>query len=491
VERREISAAAARRNQDQRFEALKMSSKRSALERAGHPRDTRFGWRGGIALRGLKVLMLLLLLGASHGFGAARSSNRYLLVFETSNAMQRRLPATLEAVAALLGGGFRGQLRDGDTVGVWTFNETLETGRLPLQHWSSVTSGEVTREILGFLKSQKHRGGARFDQVRPGLEQVIQASELITVILFTSGQEAMAGTPFDQKINEVYAAWREVQQKERKPFVTVLRARQGKIVFGSASPAPWPVEIPSLPAPKPAKTVRAEPPKAEPPKPVVVGPPLIVTGKKPPVQDTTTPPPPTTPAPATTPVPSEAPAQPVTDPAVKPAPETPSPTAAPATAQPGAVPAPAPSPAVSSTLAQPALTPAPATTPPAEAPAAAPAPVPVPVPVPEAKPVTAPPPAAPSPAPVAPTVPPSPAAAPAETPAPTAATVTEAGPPEAVQVGPAVAVAAPGGGSRTAARLLIPALILLAAVLLIALWWLRRSRRGTGASLITRSLDRK
>jgi hypothetical protein len=37
----------------------------------------------------------------------------------------------------------------------------------------------------------------------------------------------MAGTPFDQKINDVYAAWREVQQKERKPFVTVLRAGKG------------------------------------------------------------------------------------------------------------------------------------------------------------------------------------------------------------------------------------------------------------------------
>lgn len=460
-----------------------MSSKRSALERAGHPPDTRPGWRGGIALRGLKVLMLFLLLGVPHGFGAARSSNRYLLVFETSNAMQRRLPATLEAVGALLGGGFRGQLRDGDTVGVWTFNETLETGRLPLQHWSSVASGEVTREILAFLKSQKHRGGARFDLVRPGLEQVIQASELITVVLFTSGQEAMAGTPFDQKINEVYAAWREVQQRERKPFVTVLRARQGKIVFGSASPAPWPVEIPPLPAPKPAKTVHAEPPKAEPPKPVVVGPPLIVTGRKPPVQETTTP------APTPTPVPSQAPGQSVTNPPVKAAPETPSPLAAPATTQSDTVPAPAPSPTVISSPAQPAPTPAPATTPTAEAPAAAPAPAPVPVP--EAKPVTAPPPAAPPPAPVAPAVPPGPAAAPTEPPTPMAATVTQTGPPEPDQAGPAVAVAAPGGGSRTAARLLIPALILLAAALLVALWWLRRSRRGAGASLITRSLDRK
>lgn len=463
-----------------------MTLKSAPVDWAQSPRNTPPARGYSLALVGLLVLALFLPPGLPEARGAGRSSNRYLLIFETSSAMQRRLPATIEAVRALLGSHFRGRLADGDTLGVWTFNETLQTGRLPLQHWSAVGSEEVTSEIVGFLKSQKHRGNPRFDQVWPGLEQVIQASESITVVLFTSGLEAVAGTPFDSKLNQVYAAWRDSQQKDRKPFVTVLAAQQGKIMFASASPAPWPVEIPPPPAPKPPRTARPEPPKAEPPKPVVVGPPLIISGKKQSAQET-----PTT-TPTAPPPPAQTPAQPVADAPANPVLEKPSPSVALATTPADLV----------ATPAQPAprVTPAPVPTPlePATAPAQlTPAPAeksltvqpPFPVAAPEAKPVVPAPPTAPAPAP-----PPTPAkavAAPLETPPPSPAPTPEAPPSNADEVAPPVAVATPGGATGSSLRSWIPGLILLTVVLGIAAGWLRRSRRRAGASLITRSLDRK
>ncbi len=459
-----------------------MTLKSAPVNWAQSPRNTRPARGYSRALIGLLVLALFLPPAVPETRGAGRSSNRYLLIFETSSAMQRRLPATIEAVRALLGSNFRGRLAEGDTLGVWTYNETLQTGRLPLQHWSSVGSEEVTSEIVGFLKSQKHRGNARFDQVWPGLEQVVQASESITVILFTSGLEAIAGTPFDQKLNEVYAAWRDSQQKDRKPFVTVLAAQQGKIMFGSASPAPWPVEIPPPPAPKPPRTARPEPPKAEPPKPVVVGPPLIVSGKKQSAQETTT----TTPT--APPTPAETPGQPVADAPAKPVLEKPSPSVSPPTTPADAVAAPAqPAPSLSPAPVEPATAPARLTPAPAEKPLTVQPPVPVAAP--EAKPVVPVPPTAPAPVP-----PPAPAeavAAPVETPAPSPTPTPEAGPSKADDVAPPVAVATPGGATGSNLRWWMPGLILLAVVLGIAAWWLRRSRRSAGASLITRSLDRE
>ena len=60
-------------------------------------------------------------------------SNRCLLIVETSRSMQRRAEAVLKAVQDLLTSGLNGQLRQGDTLGLWTFNDDLYTGRFPLQ----------------------------------------------------------------------------------------------------------------------------------------------------------------------------------------------------------------------------------------------------------------------------------------------------------------------------------------------------------------------
>ena len=62
---------------------------------------------------------------------AAPPSERCLLIVETSKSMQRRTDAVLEAVQDLLASRLNGQFRDGDTLGVWTFNEDLSRGPFP------------------------------------------------------------------------------------------------------------------------------------------------------------------------------------------------------------------------------------------------------------------------------------------------------------------------------------------------------------------------
>ena len=47
--------------------------------------------------------------------------------------MQPRAGAVLKAVQDLLASGLSGQLRRGDSLGVWTFNEELSAGRFPLR----------------------------------------------------------------------------------------------------------------------------------------------------------------------------------------------------------------------------------------------------------------------------------------------------------------------------------------------------------------------
>src|SRR6185295_9047206 len=67
---------------------------------------------------------------------APSRASRYLFVIETSRSMEKRSEGTLKAAQGLLVSAMSGQLRRGDTLGVWTFNDELYAGQLPLQKWS-------------------------------------------------------------------------------------------------------------------------------------------------------------------------------------------------------------------------------------------------------------------------------------------------------------------------------------------------------------------
>jgi hypothetical protein len=206
-------------------------------------------------------------------------SSRFLLIVETSRAMGHRSDATMKTAGSLLYSGFNHQIKQGDTVGVWTFNDQLYTGRMPLQRWSTPLLHGIVDDTLKFLKAQKYEKQPTFSSVRPALDKVIKESEFITVILISSGQAAVSGTPFDDKINELYNNWKGDQEKERMPFLTVLRAKRGTIISYVAVPVPWQAEIPPWPVEtNAAPTVVASlPPNAQ----TSAVPALIFTGKKP------------------------------------------------------------------------------------------------------------------------------------------------------------------------------------------------------------------
>src|ERR1051325_661111 len=231
------------------------------------------------------ILRLVLCAGTFLALPALSQTNisrpaprRYLFIVETSRSMGHRSDGTIKTVANLLFSGMYGQIRQGDTIGVWSYNKELYTGRLPLQRWSTLEQRDVCSAILNFIKSQKYDSQPAFSSVRPPLENVIKDSEFITVVLVSSGEEKMLGTPFDDQMNQLYDNWREEQQKSRMPFVTVLRAKRGTIIGYSVTPTPWQIEIPAWPVEPVVKAVEQPrpPPKTQP----STIPPLIFSGKK-------------------------------------------------------------------------------------------------------------------------------------------------------------------------------------------------------------------
>jgi len=245
--------------------------------------------------RALLLALVLAIFAPGRGAAAAETppAKRWLLVLETSSTMQRRKEGTLQAIDSLLASKMDGQLRPGDTIGVWTFNSQLFAGQFPLKRWSAESAGSIRSEILEFAGGQPFARQPDIAQVLSALSKVVSNSPVITVLIFGSGEGTVAGTPFDNAINETWATWKAPQQKARMPILTILRGVDGRVSSHIVSPAQYSVELPPLPEPpppvvslppptEPSKPAQpAPPPAAEKPEaPRPKAPPLIISGKK-------------------------------------------------------------------------------------------------------------------------------------------------------------------------------------------------------------------
>jgi hypothetical protein len=208
-------------------------------------------------------------------------ANRFLLVVETSRSMQRRVDAMAQTVTDLLQSAVASQARRGDTLGVWTFNEDVYSGVLPLQKWTPDTPKTISDRVVEFLKTQKFEKRARLDKLTTALDRVVHNSRFLTIIVVCLGDEEMHGTPFDARINGFFQTWRSQQQAAGTPFVIAFRAQEGAFVDCSMNPAPWPPELPALPKELFVPLVAAKPTNAPPNKTATsTVPPLIISGKK-------------------------------------------------------------------------------------------------------------------------------------------------------------------------------------------------------------------
>jgi hypothetical protein len=388
---------------------------------------------------------------------AKESPSRFLFIVDTSATMRRRAPAMQKAIEKLIHSGLSGQLRPGDTVGAWTFDEELYAGRFPLQLWSTETSESVASNVVAFLKAQSYQKKSKFEVVVPALQRVVKYSNKLTVLLVTDGDEKISGTPFNREIQSALERHFKMQQDAREPFITVLRSSRGRFINATVNLMPWPVEFPAFPP----ELAIAEAPKPKPPEQTPVPhpaiPSLIVTGKKPEpttatnVTDVAA-------AAANAPVQAE-----ITNPSITPTPPQLNPSEI------RSSPAPIPSPAPTGSV------------------------TPAPLPIVESKPASSPaPPRSDEPVQVPPAT--APAETPAMTHAPEAPTTTSAVSPTN-KVAPssplapiALAIQPEPGFSRLGMIAIGVALVLLAGGLFFVMQ--RRARNAAQASLITRSMDR-
>src|SRR5262245_17961982 len=122
---------------------------------------------------------------------------RYLVIVETSRAMQPRAQAIFEAVKGLLDSSFQGQMRRGDMLGIWTFNQEVNTSWLPFEKWSPDSHLTSALRVGRFRQTDAYENLARLENVQPEMNRLLHGPGLVTINLLTGGGNEMFGTPFD------------------------------------------------------------------------------------------------------------------------------------------------------------------------------------------------------------------------------------------------------------------------------------------------------
>jgi hypothetical protein len=241
--------------------------------------------------------------------------SRFLFIFDTSKDMKLRGEAVQKTLNTLLATSLGGNLHAGDSMGVWTFGQNVQTKGYPLQSWNPDAAVGIASSLMKFVDAQHYAKSTRFEALQPALSRVVQDSERLTVLIFCDGESKMSGTPYDDAINQVLKEKSAEQKNARQPIVIMLRSQLGQYVGCTVSLPPSALNYPQFPPlPLPPPPPAPKPANLPPPVPVVVGQPLIIIGKKPAVS---VPPPVTSPPPVEPVVPTNAIAPPTNPVVVK------------------------------------------------------------------------------------------------------------------------------------------------------------------------------
>jgi hypothetical protein len=187
----------------------------------------------------------------------APDGERFLFIADISEDMERLKAENEAALYDLLLAGLYGQMRDGDSYGLWAFNKETYTGRFPMQVWDARKRSQLATIAAAFLAGHNYEKSSDTKQMITQLATVIQAVSNLTVFIISDGSSVMHGTPFDKKIADEYKRKRRERSAAKRPFVTTLIVRDGRMVDYSVVVAGQPIQLP--PRSLPMATARAAP----------------------------------------------------------------------------------------------------------------------------------------------------------------------------------------------------------------------------------------
>ena len=179
----------------------------------------------------------------------APDGHRFLFVVDISEGMRATDAANRQALFDMLFTGLDGQMRTGDTFGLWLYNDKLHAGTFPMQIWDEKDPLPAASLATKFLRDQPYAGKSRPGVFMPPLRKLIEGVRDVNVLVISQCKPALQGTPFDTNIAAIVRRKRDERETAAKPFVTALVARKGEIVSGGVVIAGEAIVLPERPPP--------------------------------------------------------------------------------------------------------------------------------------------------------------------------------------------------------------------------------------------------
>jgi hypothetical protein len=188
---------------------------------------------------------------------AVPAGNRFLFILETSAAMNRLEHGGRQAIFDLIFSGIDGRMRNGDTYGIWTFNELPYAGFYPMQTWTAQQNLELATGAGRFLKTQKYEKNGNLTNLLKQVQAVVRTVKDLNVVIVTDANTPANGTPFDAELNAQYRANAPQVRETKRPLITTLTARAGQITATCVTLAGETIVLADL-APQTNHAVKAE-----------------------------------------------------------------------------------------------------------------------------------------------------------------------------------------------------------------------------------------
>lgn len=201
--------------------------------------------------RMLPFILLVLTLAAGEGRAQMPGSAnipayRYLFLYDISSSMAKVAPEGRQAIADLIYGGIQGQLKPGDIFSVWPFHQQVYTNRFAPMTWHPGAHQALADSTMALLKILRNEKVAKMDVLWREVAQTARASDLLTVMLISDGDENFQGTPFDAVLNRLLKEHVKSLRRAKKPFLATLVAVKGQFVAYTIGQAGEPIDFSNL-----------------------------------------------------------------------------------------------------------------------------------------------------------------------------------------------------------------------------------------------------
>jgi hypothetical protein len=184
------------------------------------------------------------------------SAQRFLFVVDTSGSTKKIDAGIRQALFDLIYFGIDGQMKKGDTFGIWTYNDQVTTGKFPMMTWDPEQVLPLASAAGKFLEAQKLSGDSDPMTALGRAASVVRNVKDLNIFLITDGRTPLARTAYDHQVNPVYAQRKREVEKNKKPFITTFVARGGQVTNASVTLAGEPILLPPPSPPQPKQIVQ-------------------------------------------------------------------------------------------------------------------------------------------------------------------------------------------------------------------------------------------